>query len=83
MKLFEIILDADRNVIKAHVAADNRKKALAECTGNGEVVRIKDVTQDFPLSREYFEKALMAARYGDCEQKLLLAMFDKCAELLQ
>ena len=47
MKLFECIVDDGNNVFKSTVAARNKKELLNVYGGNGDFVKITDVTNDY------------------------------------
>lgn len=50
MKKYMVYMDDGRDCFKAAIPAANEKAARKYVEGNGEVVAIKDVTKDFPIS---------------------------------
>lgn len=49
----------------------NEKAARKYVEGNGEVVAIKDVTKDFPISLDKVAQALKNAQFGQIEIDLI------------
>ena len=61
MKKYMIYLEDAERVYKVPVAAETEEKAVDYCHGNGELVAVKDVTNenDFLLSEEEIRTALI------------------------
>lgn len=74
MKIFEMIIDDGRNVFKVIRPAENQKQLKARYENNGEIVRIKDVTYDYPISLEKVRKALDTYLFGKAEQDIIVAL---------
>ncbi len=67
-KMYEIIIDDGGRVYKHYGIYRDEKDARKTAEGNGyEVVRIKDVTEDTPLSRDKIFTALINAGFGQNE----------------
>lgn len=76
MKLFECIIDDGRCVFKSTVAAENKETLLEIYGGNGEFVRIKDVTGDYLTdgSPELLAENLRSNGWGEAEIALIVAL---------
>lgn len=66
-KMYEIIMEDGEHVYKHHGIYKDEKDARKSAEGNGEVVRIKDVTENFPLSGDKIFTALKNAGFGQIE----------------
>lgn len=67
MKKYMIYLDDGRDCFKIAVPADSVKAAKKIVAGNGEIINIKDVSDDYPISGEKVHMALKAASFGETE----------------
>ena len=50
MKKYMVYLDDGKDCFKVAVPAVNEKAARKYVEGNGEVIAVKDITEDFPIS---------------------------------
>lgn len=64
MKKYMVYMDDGRDCFKAAIPAANEKAARKYVEGNGEVIAIKDVTKDFPISLDKVAQALKNAQFG-------------------
>lgn len=71
MKKYFVYLESGDDVIKVAVPANNEKEARAFCEGNGEVIAIRDITDRYPISKDYIAKALINAGFGQTETDLV------------
>ena len=60
-------MDDGRDCFKCAIPAKNEKDARKYVEGNGEVIAVKDVTRDFPISAEKVATALLNANFGENE----------------
>ena len=67
LKKYMVYMDDGRNVFKAAIPAKNEKEAREYVQGNGEVVAIKDVTDEYPIDVIKIRDALKAAAFGEAE----------------
>lgn len=58
-------------VIKWLVPAANEKAARKYVEGNGEVIAVKDITDDYPISLDKVVQALRNAQFGQTEIDLI------------
>ena len=75
-------MDDGRNCFKVAVPATSEKAARKYVEGNGEVVTVKDVTKDVPISLDKVAQALKNAQFGQIEIDLITRclFFDGIAE---
>lgn len=71
MKKFMVYMDDGRDCFKVAVPAKDEKAVRKYVEGNGEVVAVKDVTADYPISLDKVVKALEAAHFGRIEIDLI------------
>ena len=77
-KMYEIIIDDGARVYKHHGIYRDEKDARKTAEGNGyEVVRIKDVTEDTPLSGDMIFTALRNAGFGQIEANAIYSFVTK------
>lgn len=62
-----VYLDDGEHVYKVAVAAVSEDAARLSCSGNGEVIAIKDVTEEYPISTSKVRDALINAGFGKPE----------------
>lgn len=67
MKKYMVYMDDGRDCFKVAVPAKTEKEARKYVEGNGEVIAIKDITKDFPISLEKVADALKKAQFGQIE----------------
>lgn len=66
-----VYLDDGEAVYKIAIAAVSEDAAKAWCAGNGEVVAVKDVTDEYPISIEKVHDALKKAAFGESEMDFI------------
>lgn len=78
MKLFECIVDDGKNVFKTLAAAKNRKALIDEYGGNGDFIRIKDVTDDYftEQSVDLLDEHLLRMGWGEGERRIICALLE-------
>ena len=81
MKMYEIIFDAGNDGVYKHFGIYQNEKAAREATmGNGDVVRVKDVTKEFPLSREKIYSALINGNFDQIEPNIISSFLARVYE---
>lgn len=71
MKKYMVYFEDGDNVYKAAVPAKSEKAAREFVKGNGEIVKVKDITADYPISLVKIEHALRTAQFGQIEIDLI------------
>lgn len=71
MKKYMVYMDDERDCFKVAVPAKTEKEARKYVEGNGEVIAVKDITKDFPISLEKVADALKKAQFGQIEIDLI------------
>lgn len=72
MKKYMIYMDDGKNCFKVAIPAKNEKAAREYVKGNGEIIAVKDVTEEFPISSEKVANALLSAHFGEIEMDLII-----------
>lgn len=72
MKKYIAYLDDGESVIKVAVPANNVAGVKRYAAGNGEVVKIKDVTDEYPISSSKVKSALEWVGFGETEKWLIV-----------
>lgn len=72
MKKYFVYLDDGHSTFKVIVPAKSEKDAREFVSGNGEVIAVKDVTKDFPISASEVSGALQGAGFGKYAIDLIL-----------
>ena len=67
MKKFMVYLDDGKDVYKLAIPAKDEKTAREYVQGNGEVIAVKEVTNDYPISVDKVAQALKNANFGQIE----------------
>lgn len=71
MKKYMVYLDDGKNVFKTFVPAESKRGVTAYCKGNGNVITVKDVTDEHPISIDKVSDALKAVGFGEPEIELI------------
>lgn len=72
MKKYIVYMDDGKNCFKIAVPAKNEKAAREYVKGNGEIIAVKDATEEFPISAEKVVSALSSAHFGEIEVDLII-----------
>ena len=67
-----VYLDDGTTVLKIAVAAVSEDAARRYCDGNGEVIAVRDVTEDFHIPLGKVEKSLISAGFDRYERDFML-----------
>lgn len=77
MKKYMVYIDDGDLLFKAAIPAENEKEARKYAEGNGEIVAVKDVTDDYPISVDKVAQALKVASFGQIEIDLITRSLTK------
>lgn len=72
-----MIIEDGENVFKAVRPANNIKELKSIYGGNGDFVRIKDVTTDYPIDTDYLRRVLTGrefGHFGEAETDIICAL---------
>lgn len=72
LKKFMVYIDDGKNCFKEAVPAKDEKSAMEYLSGNGEVIAVKDITDDYPISPDCVYDALKAKGFGEIEIDLII-----------
>jgi hypothetical protein len=78
-KLYKVIFEDRDNVYREYIPADNETSAEAYVHGNGDIISIKDVTEDFPINLDHLSKTLSRAGYGRPEMDAIIRIMQTYA----
>lgn len=67
MKKYLVYIDDGKNCMKLAIPAKNESQARKYVEGNGEIIAIKDVTQEWQISADKLYTTLRNAHYGAIE----------------
>ena len=73
-KMYEMILDQGSTVSKEIRPALSEVDLKERYSGNGEFVRIQDVTDEYPISSSQVDDALKAAGFNDPCRVLIISL---------
>lgn len=72
LRKYVVYLDDGELVYKLYVPAINEEAAKKYCEGNGDIVAVKDVTEEFKITSEHVFNALKNYGFGEMEMGLIL-----------
>lgn len=72
MKKYMVYIDNGDSVMKIAVPSESVKAAKKYCQGNGEIIKVTDVTADFPIDIVKVVTALQNANFGQVEIDLIM-----------
>lgn len=67
LKKYVVYLDDGHSPYKAYIPASSVREAKAMVAGNGEIIAVKDMTKEYPISKEKVLAALSNAKFGQAE----------------
>lgn len=70
LRKYMVYLDDGESCYKVAIPAKNEKAAREYVAGNGEVIAVKDVTDEYPISLNKVAQALRD--FGDTERDIIL-----------
>lgn len=71
LKKFMVYMDDGKSVFKVAIPAKDENSARYYVAGNGEVIAVKDVTEEFPISIDKVVDALKKSNFGQIEIDLI------------
>ena len=77
MKIYEVIVDDGKDVYKSRAYAKSKKELREVYGGNGDFLRVKDVTADYPVSLDKLENDLKKAGWGNVEVGYVKAILER------
>lgn len=78
LKKYLVYMDDGRNCFKLAIPAEDESSAREYVAGNGDVIAVKDVTEDYPISLDCVSQALRARGFGQVEIDLILRTLSLC-----
>lgn len=80
MKVYEVIIESGNDVFKTLIPAKNTKDVEKQVQGNGEIVRIKDVTDKYPISINFIHEQLLG-KIGEAELTIITRVLQNLPEI--
>lgn len=77
INMYECIIDDGRDVFKTYLPGQSENALKEEWNGNGDFVRIQDVTNDFPIDVRHLHDVLKAGGYGLAEERLICYLVEE------
>ena len=71
MKKYMVYLEDSHDVYRVAIPAKNEKEAREYVNGNGEVIAVKNITDDYPINEAKVFDALKAGGFGEVEIDLI------------
>lgn len=71
LRKFMVYLDDGMGCYKVAIPEENIRMAKTFVQGNGDIISIKDITNDYPISLDKVINALKQADFGDVEIQLI------------
>lgn len=73
MKIYEMIIDDGKNVFKCVRPAETKKALTKMYSGNGEFVRIKEVTEEYKINLDKLYNTLKKENYKEEEIDIIIS----------
>lgn len=77
MRKYMVYLEDRDNVYRIAVPARDQEDAIRWVEGNGDLVAVKDVTDDYQISADRVAEALLSAGFGKVETDFILRALDR------
>lgn len=74
MKAFEMIVKDGNHAYVMTRPGKDKKSIMHRYSGNGEFVRVQDVTEETPISLDKVRNALKLAGFGEVEQDIIVSL---------
>lgn len=78
MKKFMVYVDDSENLMKLAIPAKSVKAAKEYASGNGEIIKVSDVTADYPISADKVYNALKKDGFGVAEIDFIIRTLYTC-----
>lgn len=71
MRKYMVYLDDGKGCFKVAVPGNTKQDARDFVAGNGEIIAVKDITEEFPIDLDKVSQALRNANFGQIEIDLI------------
>lgn len=72
LRKYMVYLDDRIDCYKVAIPAENEAAARKYCEGNGEIIAVKDITEEYPISAACVLEALNMRDFGKIEKDLII-----------
>ena len=76
-KMLEIIIEDSESIYKHYGFYENEEEVINDIRGNGEIIRIRDVSDLFPLDISKVFCALVNNGFGNIEANAIYALLNR------
>ena len=73
-KKFFVYIDDGDAVYRIAIAAACEDSARIQCEGNGDVIAVRDVTDDHPIDIDRVSRVLKNGGFSDCERDFMVRL---------
>ena len=77
MRKYMVYLEDRDNVYRLAIPAKDPQDAIEWAEGNGDIVAVKDVTEDYPISSERVAEALRRSGFQSAEVDFIVRALDR------
>lgn len=78
MKKYMVYVDDSEYLMKLAIPAKSVKAAKEYASGNGEIIKVVDVTADYPINAEKVAQALKNSNFGQTEIDFIIRTLYTC-----
>lgn len=72
MNKYMVYVDDGYNAMRIAVPAHNEKEAKEYVKGNGEIIAVKDISEQYPIDANYLMEVLNGSSFGEIEKDLII-----------
>lgn len=72
MNKYMVYVDDGYNVMKIAVPAHNEEEAKEYVKGSGEIIAVKDASEQYPIDANYLAEVLDESGFGEIEKDLII-----------
>lgn len=78
MKKYMVYVDDGEILMKLAIPAKSAKAAKEYASGNGEIIKVSDVTEDYPIDAAKVANALKMGNFGQTEIDFIIRTLITC-----
>lgn len=78
LRKYMVYIDDGHNCFKCAIPAKDETHAKKLVSGNGDVISVKDITNEYPISLDCVSDALLSRGFGRTEIDLILRTLSIC-----
>ena len=78
IRKYMVYVETRADVFKVAIPAESKAQAVKFAQGNGEIVAVKDITEDYPIRVDRVVEALERYGFGEVETDLIMRTLLDC-----